>query len=43
MSSNNSNEKVFKVKKCYTNQFSDKGYKNKDMDLNNQTENSFEE
>ena len=43
MSSNNSNEKVFKIKKCYTNQFSDKGYKNKDMDLNNQTENSFEE
>ena len=43
MSSNNSNEKVFKIKKCYTNQFNDKGYKNKDMDLNNQTENSFEE
>ena len=43
MSSNNSNEKVFKFKKCYTNQFNDKGYKNKDMDLNNQTENSFEE
>ena len=42
MSSNNSNEKVFKIKKCYTNQFNDQGYKNKDMDLN-QTENSFEE
>ena len=42
MSSNNSTEKVFTIKKCYTNQFNDKGYKNKDMDLN-QTENSFEE
>ena len=41
---NNSNKKIFKYKKHYTNQFNDKESNQKEMDLNsNNTENSLEE
>ena len=41
---NNSNNKIFKYKKYYNNQFNDKENIQKDMDLSiNKTENSYEE